>query len=316
MKAIVISHAGGPDELKLTAVPTPAVKPGWSLVQIKGFGINRSEVVTREGGSPTVKFPRILGIEGVGVIAETTDPARLPVGQKVAAIMGGMGRDFDGSYAEYALLPNASIYPVTTSLSWADFAAVPETFFTAYGALVKMHIKQAKTLLVRGGTSGVGNAAMKLAHAMNPGIQVTGTTRDPGKKAQLLEAGFDAVVLDVDAKVQTDGHYDAVLELVGAQTLMDSLSHLNTAGVCCLCGGLGGQWTVPDFDPFVVTSGAYFTTFTSGTVTEAAFNDMLQVIEAANIPVSPRKVFDLAHTADAQAALDAPDSFGKVVVVI
>lgn len=127
------------------------------MVKVKGFGINHSEVYTRLGESPTVKFPRILGIECVGEVAETTAD-NLTVGQTVVSMMGGMGRDFDGGYAEYALLPNHRVYPVQTDLSWAELAAIPETFNTAYGSLINMHIQDAKTLLVRGATSGVGVA--------------------------------------------------------------------------------------------------------------------------------------------------------------
>ncbi|KRL80778.1 alcohol dehydrogenase GroES domain-containing protein [Secundilactobacillus paracollinoides DSM 15502 = JCM 11969] len=176
MKAIVLREPGGPSVLKMTDVPTPKVKPGWSLIQVKGFGINRSEIFTRNGWSPTVKLPRILGIEGVGVIAETTDEARLPIGQKVATIMGEMGRNFDGSYAEYMLIPNEQIFAVETQLSWAEFAAIPETYWTAYGSLLNLKLADNDSLLIRGGTSGVGLAAMKLAKAMRTRITVIGTT--------------------------------------------------------------------------------------------------------------------------------------------
>ena len=316
MKAIVIEHAGGPEALQLKEVPTPRVKPGWSLVKVKGFGINRSEIFTRNGESPTVKFPRILGIECVGEVADTTDAAHLPVGQKVVSIMGGMGRDFDGGYAEYALLPNKQIYPVTTKLSWAELAAVPETYFTAYGSLLNAHIQTAKTLLVRGATSGVGSAAIKLAKAINPAVKITGSTRSEAKFAELKQIGCDEPVVDNDGAVQTDAHFDAILELVGAKTLTNSLRHLQPRGYCCLIGGLGDEWTIKDFDPFVIPSGGSLTSFGSGLeVTEEKFNAMLKLIEDNNIDVKPTKTFDLAHTADAQAALDQPGSFGKVVVL-
>lgn len=126
MKAIVVSKAGGPEVLTYTDVPKPTIKSGWSLVKVMGFGINRSEIFTREGKSPSVQFPRILGIEAVGMIAESSDPEQLPVGQKVISIMGEMGRAFDGSYAEYVLLPNEQIYPVESTLSWANLAAIPK----------------------------------------------------------------------------------------------------------------------------------------------------------------------------------------------
>lgn len=155
MKTIVVTHPGGPEVLEYRDVPTPEVKPGWSLVTIKGFGINHSEVFTRQGLSPSVKFPRILGIECVGVIEQTTDDDRLPVGQKVISIMGEMGRAFDGSYAEKVLLPNQQIYPVHTDLDWATLATLPETYYTAYGSMLNLQVKASDRILVRGGSSGV-----------------------------------------------------------------------------------------------------------------------------------------------------------------
>ena len=140
MKAIVIHEPGGPEKLCYEEVPTPAVREGWSLVRVRGFGINHSEIFTRKGLSPSVTFPRILGIECVGEIAETTDPVRLPVGQKVISIMGEMGRAFDGGYAEYTLLPNEQICPVETDLDWKTLAALPETYYTAYGSLLNLRI--------------------------------------------------------------------------------------------------------------------------------------------------------------------------------
>src|SRR4051795_1609510 len=106
MRAAVCVGAGGPEVLEIRELPVPAVRESWSLVRVRGAGLNRSELRTRQGHSPNVRFPRVLGIECVGVVAESTDP-ELPVGQRVAAIMGEMGREFDGGYAEFALLPNA-----------------------------------------------------------------------------------------------------------------------------------------------------------------------------------------------------------------
>ncbi|MTV82726.1 alcohol dehydrogenase catalytic domain-containing protein [Secundilactobacillus folii] len=316
MKAIVIEHAGGPEALELKEVPTPKVKPGWTLVKVKGFGINRSEIFTRNGESPTVTFPRILGIECVGVIADTSDPDHLPVGQKVVSIMGGMGRAFDGGYAEYALLPNAQIYPVATNLSWPELAAVPETYYTAYGSLHNMHIQDADSVLIRAATSGVGVAATQLAKAIKPGIKVAGSTRSKAKFDLLKKVGCDEPVLDTNSELQTDDHFDAVLELVGTKTIKDSFKHLNPGGYLCLTGGLGNEWVIKDFDPFVLPMGASLTNFGSGfNVTKEKIADLLHLIESHHIDVQPSQIFDLAHTGDAQAALDRSDSFGKVVVL-
>ena len=99
MRAAVCVRAGGPEVLEIRELPVPAVRPGWSLVRVKGAGLNRSELRTRQGHSPSVTFPRVLGIECVGIVAASTDP-RLPDGTTVAAVMGEMGREFDGGYAE------------------------------------------------------------------------------------------------------------------------------------------------------------------------------------------------------------------------
>ncbi|WP_125982645.1 alcohol dehydrogenase catalytic domain-containing protein [Loigolactobacillus iwatensis] len=316
MKAIVLTKPGDASVFDYKEVATPEVKPGWSLIKIKGFGINRSEIFTRNGWSPSVKLPRILGIEGVGEIAATSDARRLPKGQKVVTLMGGMGRAFDGSYAEYALIPNANIYPVTTDLSWADLAAVPETYFTAYGSLLNLKLQKNDTLLVRGATSGVGVAAVKLAKAMEPSVKVYGTTRNLAKSDELKAAGFDGVFEDKDNQLQVDNkRFDKVLELVGALTLANSLTAVKETGIICLTGELGGIWTVKDFDPMVIPTGAYLTNFGSDSVTEAKFNDLLKLIAAHDLDVSPTKTFDLAHTGAATAFLDSQDSFGKVVVL-
>lgn len=157
MKAVKIYQAGGPEQLIYQDVSTPDIKEGWSLVKIKGFGINHSEIFTREGKSPSVQFPRLLGIECVGEVVQSSTPA-LAVGQKVVSIMGEMGRAFDGSYAEYVLLPNEQIYPIHTDLDWTTLAAIPETYYTAFGSLQQLRIAPQDRVLVRGAGSGVGVA--------------------------------------------------------------------------------------------------------------------------------------------------------------
>ena len=220
MKAIVIYEAGGPEKLVYTEVPVPEVKPGWSLVRIIGRGVNHSEIFTRDGQSPSVTFPRILGIEGVGMIAESTDPIRLPAGEKVISIMGEMGRAFDGSYAEYALLPNNQIYPVTTDLPWEILAALPETYYTAYGSMKNLRITEGSKILVRGGTSGVGIAFVRLVKSGFKDVQVTGTTRNLRKAGALLDEGFDQVVEDRDQVLQTEERYDRIFDLIGPAALL------------------------------------------------------------------------------------------------
>ncbi|MCP4164303.1 MAG: alcohol dehydrogenase catalytic domain-containing protein [Chloroflexi bacterium] len=129
-----MEEAGDPEVLKLKEIPRPVPQPGWVLLKVKSFGLNRSEMYTRQGHSPDVQFPRVLGIECVGVVEEAPETP-YQKGQTVAAIMGGMGRELDGGYAEYTCVPERCIYPLETDLEWATLGAIPEMFQTAWGAL-------------------------------------------------------------------------------------------------------------------------------------------------------------------------------------
>lgn len=316
MKAIVIKEAGGPEKLIYEDVPTPKIKPGWSLVKVKGFGINHSEIFTRKGLSPTVKFPRILGIECVGVIAESSNQDKLPVGQKVISIMGEMGRDFDGSYAEYALLPNKQLYPVETDLDWTTLAALPETYYTAYGSLINLNIQKDDEVLVRAATSGVGVAMIKLLKAKYPNMYIAGSTRSLMKENELKKIGYDQVILDKDGRLQTGRKFNKALELIGPKTIKDTFKHIKMNGIVCSTGQLGNQWYLKDFDPIMdIAPNGYLTSFYSGNVDNIKINQMLNYVEKYHVDVKPKKVFDLKHVADAHRYLEGLNSFGKVVIV-
>lgn len=316
MKAVVIKEAGGPEKLVYQDVPTPEIKPGWSLVKIKGFGINHSEIFTRKGLSPSVKFPRILGIECVGIIEKTTDNTRLPVGQKVISIMGEMGREFDGSYAEYALLPNKQLYPISSTLPWATLAAIPETYYTAYGSMLNLQISESDKILVRGGTSGVGIAFLKLVKAKYPKIFIAGTSRSLTKEKAMKNVGYDEIIVDQNGKLQTDDKFDKILELIGPKTVKDSFKHTNEFGIVCSTGELGNEWYLNNFDPIMdIAPNGYLTSFYSDNVDDQKINQMLQYIERYHVDAKPEKVFDLEHVSDAHRYLESSHSFGKVVVV-
>ena len=315
MKAIKIYQAGGPEQLIYQDVPTPDIKEGWSLVKIKGFGINHSEIFTREGKSPSVHFPRILGIECVGEVAQSSTPA-LAVGQKVVSIMGEMGRAFDGSYAEYVLLPNEQIYPVHTDLDWTTLAAIPEAYYTAFGSLRQLRIAPQDRVLVRGAGSGVGVAFAQLLKARFPHIVLHGSTRNPAKATRLQAVGFDEVITEADGKLQTDQSYDKILELVGPATLRDSFSHINEHGIVCNTGQLGNVWYVNDFDPIIeLKNNSYLTAFYSGNVSQAKLDAMFDYIRQFNVKILIERVFTLEQVPEAHRFLQSADGFGKVVVV-
>ncbi|MCM1121644.1 MAG: alcohol dehydrogenase catalytic domain-containing protein [Eubacterium sp.] len=143
MKAVVLTGPTKAENVKLIDFPIPKVVSGWVLVKVKAFDMNHSEQVLRlhEIENDYIQKPVIPGIECVGEIVDASDSG-FGVGQKVAAMMGGMGRSFHGSYAEYALLPSHHVFsvgdtiPGISDLPWARLAAVPETYYTAWGVFI------------------------------------------------------------------------------------------------------------------------------------------------------------------------------------
>jgi NADPH:quinone reductase-like Zn-dependent oxidoreductase len=252
MRAVVLSEPGPPTNLELRGIPIPHPGPGWVRIRVRAFGLNRSELHTRLGLAQGVTFPRVPGIECAGTV--DLDPAgELPVGTQVAAMMGGMGRVFDGGYAEYTVVPRDLVIPFESALGWEILGAVPETLQTAYGSLtVGLDLRAGQTLLIRGGTSSTGLAAAALAKDL--GATVLATTRNAARTELLAAHGVDHPLVDTgriaDAvRELVPGGVDAAIELVGTPTLPDTLAATRVHGTVCFTGMLSNEWTVRDFYP-------------------------------------------------------------------
>lgn len=320
MKAVVLEKPCRADELVVQEVPIPTVKPGWVLIKVKAFGINRSEIFTRQGDSPSVKFPRIIGIECVGEIEDPSDSS-FQKGQRVVSLMGGLGREFDGSYAEYALIPTSQAYPIDNDMDWVELAVIPEMYYTAYASLFDtLQLKKGETLLIRGGSSSVGLAALQLAKSV--GATVISTTRNTNKMEFLKEYGADFVLLDDERFSEQlfsffPNGVNKVLELVGTTTLKHSLKLLSEHGILCMTGILGGEWVLDDFEPMMdIPSGAYFTQFDSGVnFKEKLLIELFDHIEQHKINVPIAKVFPLDEIDKAHLLMESNVANGKIVVV-
>jgi NADPH:quinone reductase-like Zn-dependent oxidoreductase len=316
MRAALCVRAGAPEVLEIRELPVPAPRAGWSLVRVMGAGLNRSELRTRQGHSPDVHFPRVLGIECVGVVVSSTDPS-LPDGSTVAAVMGDMGRAFDGGYAEYALLPNALLMPVTTTLPWEVLAALPETYLTAQGAVDALGIQPGSQLLIRGGTSSVGLAAASIAHSQ--GVEVAATTRRPEKAGALTAAGVAHVLLDDGGSLRMPwaAGPSHVLDLIGASTVVDSLRRVRRGGTVCVAGSLSG-WLLRDFEPIaMIPSGTRLTAFHSDDAkgSTGLLDRVVRNVEAGVYRPNIDRVFGLDDIAAAHWYMENNQAAGKVVML-
>jgi NADPH:quinone reductase-like Zn-dependent oxidoreductase len=320
MRAIVLDAPGPPGALTIRELPVPTPAAGWVLMEVKAFGLNRSELHTRLGLASGVTFPRVLGIEAVGVVARCPG-GEFPVGAQVVAMVGGMGRTFDGGYAEYASVPARQVIAFHSALEWATLGAVPEMLQTAYGSLtVGLDVQPGQSLLIRGGTSSVGMAAALLAKQRK--MTVVSTTRSPDKAAALADLGIDHVLID-DGRVARQvraiipGGVDAALELVGTPTLPDTLSAIRQHGVVCFTGMLSNVWTVPDFYPIdYLPRGVRLTAYggDANDLPQHVLQEFLDAVAAGDIEVPIHHVYEFGQIVEAHATMEAGTATGKLVV--
>lgn len=323
MRAAVVHEAGGPEALTVQEWPTPEPKHGEVLIRVKAFGLNRAELFTRQGDSGSaVVFPRVIGIECTGEVVDAPG-TNLEPGDKVAALMGGMGRAFDGSYAELTRVPRKSVYRLTTDLPWETLGALPEMFQTSQGSLrIGLRAKPGESLFIRGGTSSIGLCVAAIAK--RSGMVVASSSRSESKREMLERAGVSHLLLDdggtMKGKVEEAfGHgADCVLELIGTKTLRDSLRCCRDGGRVCMTGMLGGEWVWKEFEPFVdVPNGVFLTSYggESDNVTEQELQDFVDDVAAGRVTVPVDRTFALDEIVEAHRYMENNQARGKVVVL-
>ena len=314
MKAVVLDKITEGKDIVLSEVPIPEVRPGWVLVKVKAFGLNHSEKLLRlnEIRADYIQKPVIPGIECVGEIADPSESG-FSIGQKVVALMGGMGRSFNGSYAEYALLPRRIVFRIESDLPWEALGAVPETYFTAWGSLFEcLHLTADDMLLIRGATCALGYAAMQIAKAL--GCRVIATTHREDKLPLIVDA--DEAVLD-DGKLSGRIHgVTKALDLIGPRNLKDTLTAVEKGGIVCQTGLLGGVYALNGFDPIKdIPNGVYLTGFFSNYPTQQVMDAVFAFLNEKKLVPVRGKVFDFENVREAVTAQDEGRVNGKIVVV-
>ena len=322
MRAIVLEKFGGLDSLVYKDIPEPEPKAGHVVIEIKAFGLNHAELHMRRG--EWAEAAPVSGIECVGIV-KSCPGGEFPVGAKVAALMGGLGRTINGSYAQYTRAPVSNVALIEADLPWAELAAIPETYATAWTCLFRnLEIKKGQLLIIRGATSSFGQAALKMA--VNAGVRVIATTRSRDRFAMLEKLGAERCEIerpDLSKHIVESKQIDAVLDLVGNSVVLDSLAMLRRGGRSCLAGWLGGLDPIPDFNPLLqMPSGVYLTFFGSfvfGTpgfpLSDVPLQQIAQDAAVGRLDVKPTRVFRFEEIREAHRAMEANEARGKMVVV-
>jgi NADPH:quinone reductase len=321
MQAIVVTEPGAPDVLRIQEVPDAVPAEGDVLIRVEAFGLNHAETYFRSGKWPG---PQILGIECAGTV-ELDRTNRLLAGTPVVAFMGGLGRTRPGTYAELVAAPATNVVPISTSLTWTDLVAVPEVYATAWSGLhTNLGVQPGETILVRGATSAVGQAAVNIA--VDLGATVIATTRSASRAALLRELGADRVLID-DGRLAEQVRdqaikVDAVFDLVGNSVLRDTLLAVRPRGRVCQAGFLGGLEPVVRFDPISdLPTGvqlSFFGSFVLGTdpfpVSNIPLAELIAKAEAGAYHAKPVRVFRFDEVPEAHRLIEANQVAGKAVV--
>ena len=325
MQAIVITEYGGPEVLAVTELPDPVPGAGEVLIRVRAFGLNHAEAYMRSGAWGQVA--KVPGIECAGTV-EADPSGLLAPGTPVVALLGGMGRTRNGSYAELVTVPAANVAPVTTSLTWTDLAALPEVYATAWAGLHQnLALLPGQTVLVRGATSSLGQAAVNVA--AEEGATVMATTRKPERAGLLRAIGAAHVLIDdgrLASQVRSLGiTVDCVLDLVGNKALRDSLRIVEAGGRVCQLGFLGGLEPVTDFDPITdlptgVQLSFYGSAFVLGTpgfpLAAIPLQQLIGKAEAGRYTAKPVRVFGFDQIVEAHQAMEEGVAAGKMVVTV
>ncbi|QET06275.1 zinc-binding dehydrogenase [Cupriavidus pauculus] len=322
MKAIVLDGFGGLDALQYRDIPKPEAVPGTVLIRIKAFGINHAEMHMRRG--EWAEAAPVSGIECVGIV-EACPGGEFAVGTKVAAFMGGLGRTINGSYAEYTLASVNNVAAIESDLPWAELAALPITYATAWTTLFRnLDLQAGQTLVIRGATSSLGLAAVNLAVAA--GARVIATAVNDTQFEKLRNLGVMRCELEsprLSERLADKGQIDAVLDLVGNSVVLDSLRIVRRGGKVCLAGWLGGLDPIPDFNPLLqMASGVYLTFFGSFVfgspqfpVSDVPLQAIAADVAAGRYQAKPSRIFRFDEVREAHRVMEANDAKGKMVVV-
>jgi len=323
MKAAVYDHPGPPEVLHLADVPDPEPGPADVLIRVEAISIEGGDTLARgDTTAPAAAGPHIVGYQAAGtVLAVGADVTRFAEGDRVVTV------SFDGSHAELRAVPEAVCWAVPDGLAVDQASAIPIPFGTASDCLFEFGRLQAgETALIHAGASGVGIAAIQLAHAA--GATVLATASQDAKLERLVDYGLDHGINYAKAnfveevRLLTGGRgADVIVDSVGGQTLVDSLTALAYRGRCVTVGDAGRQAGQPlDISNLRGNNQSltgYFlgAELFTGTRAYAMIADLFDQVADGRLRVVIDRTFPLAEAAAAHAYIESRQSFGRVLLI-
>jgi putative PIG3 family NAD(P)H quinone oxidoreductase len=325
MTAIEIDGKGGPEVLVSRQTDVPEAGPGQVLIKVHAAGINRPDVLQRQGLYPAPKgHSPILGLEVAGEIAATGDGAtRFKVGDKVMALVNG------GGYAQYCVAEEPATLPIPTGLSMVEAAAIPETFFTVWhNVFERAALKPGEWFMIHGGTSGIGVTAIQLAKAF--GAKVIATAGSPDKCAACTSLGADRAVdyraedfVDVVKDVTDKRGVDVILDMVGGDYIERNIRSLGDDGRLVYIAFLKGSKVEVDLmrvmlKRLTITGSTLRIrpTEVKGRIARALEEKVVPLIAEGKIRVVMDSSFPLEDVAKAHERLEAGQHIGKIVLTM
>ncbi len=325
MTAIEIAEPGGPEVLRPVERPRPAPGVGELLIEVAAAGVNRPDVLQRQGGYPPPPGASdIPGLEVAGTVAALGPGAHgWQLGDPVCALVSG------GGYAEYCVAPTAQCLPVPEGFDMTQAAALPETFFTVWtNVFQRGRLQAGARFLVHGGSSGIGTTAIQIAAARGARVFATAGTADKCAACERLGAerainyrdeDFVAVVKDL-----TGGEgVDVILDMVGGDYIQRNIKALRTEGRIVFIAFLGGAKAEIDFLPLMLKRA----TLTGSTlrprsveqksvITDELRAEVWPLLDAGRIAPVIDSSYPLADAADAHRRMDGGEHIGKIVLTV
>jgi len=324
MRAVIITQPGGPEVMRLEEVPDPVPGPGEVLVAVAAAGLNRADVLQRQGHYPPPPgSPPYPGMECSGRIIELgPEVAGWQVGDEVCALLGG------GAYAEKVAVPQGQLLPVPDGVSLVDAAALPEATCTIQGTVYQMaHLAPGETFLVHGGAGGIGTFAIQIANA--EGCTVACTAGSPEKLARCRELGADLAISYRDedftaAVLEFTGWHgaDVILDIMGAPYLARNLDALATWGRLVGIATRGGSRAEVDLGLLMLKRA----TIVAATLRTRTVEEKAEVVAATREHIWPlisagkvvpviHAVLPMSEAAEAHRMLDDGSHIGKILLV-